>query len=215
MRPGLMLALAATVALSGAAGSPALGPPPVQAPPPPPVYRIYPPHDAMPVARSHSIRKAARPIARRRLAALPPPAFKDHARSLTISAPVLKCCSSASEAMKAISRDPTLQAGDFVMTERGLKMFVGSPAFMHSPREFVALARSRDLPSELRQLAGLKDYPLREARKSQVTPEYESAYSLRTLDQDEPRKVIDARGRLLRLVGGYAPLAQASNNATD
>jgi hypothetical protein len=139
---------------------------------------------------------------------LPPPPV-DHARSLTNSVLARRCCSSTSE----ISR-PTA-SGRLVVTERGLKIFVGSPGAMHSPREFVAPARNRELPSELRQLAGVKDHLPREARKSQSTlAGHDSVLEFRTLDQSEPRKVIDARGRRLTLVGGYAPLAEASNDTT-
>jgi hypothetical protein len=216
-RSSSLVAVVGTVVLIGSAISPALGagffetlfgPSPKQAaPPPPPFQKVYPRGDLRTIQRFHAIRKIHPAFHREKVAALGRP-FSEKDKS----APV-KCCASVAEAMRAISHDRTLQPGDLVMTERGLKIFVGASGGFHAARDFAAFRQTRGFSPDLRQSASLGRTKSAGAARSltifsqQSKSNHENDISLRPLDDAARRTVVDARGRRLRLVGGYSDLA--------
>jgi hypothetical protein len=64
---------------------------------------------------------------------------------------VALCCKDGGDPMAAILEDPTLRAGDAVMTERGMTIFEGSgAATRHQPEDFVALSKASKVSSKNR-----------------------------------------------------------------
>jgi hypothetical protein len=64
---------------------------------------------------------------------------------------VALCCKDGGDPMAAILEDPTLRAGDAVMTERGMTIFEGSgAATRHQPTDFVPLSKASKVSSKER-----------------------------------------------------------------
>jgi hypothetical protein len=97
------------------------------------------------------------------------------------SGSVALCCKDGGDPMAAILEDPTLRAGDAVMTERGMTIFEGSgAATRHQPADFVPLSKASKVSSNKRaRVAALVppgptmvDDPSRSIRTADHTPNF-------------------------------------------
>jgi len=71
-------------------------------------------------------------------------------------------CGSSRNVEQALLTDPTLAAGDIVVTARGVRVFAGGASFPFKERDFIALRKARGLPRALMTYLSLIDQPFRE-----------------------------------------------------
>ena len=123
---------------------------------------------AAPAVAAPSSEPAFRPNIRRRAAIDRAPTVVRHFasyRPLTVrrQAPKTEVATGPSVAAPikvSIYNDPTMRAGDAVMTSDGIRVFAGSRSWPYAKSDFVTIAEARDLSHDtVKVLAGLNSAP--------------------------------------------------------